>query len=383
MPPARDIAAGRFALVDALRGIAALSVVLFHLKAGNHIPGLQALMPTWVEALVGHGDLGVAIFFVLSGFVIAHSLYKERATLPLAGRFMLRRSIRLDPPYWVAIALALGSAFLSAIVLSDKIRPEVSWQQIAAHVLYLQNILRYSEINDVFWTLCLELQFYLIYVLMLVVARNNLKLTLILLFAAMGTSAIWPMGIAPTGLWPGSFLPLWHGFLLGAGAYWAWRHPGFLPAFALFALLILVSSSWRANMFPVICVSTACLLLASAVTGQISLALNWRWLQFLGLISYSLYLIHNPITGATFRVGYMLTGRGIWSEAFWFIATLAACVAAAAIMWWLIERPSLHLARIVKLNPRRQHSLHRGSVRVGDQPAPHALRDQSGGDTPD
>jgi peptidoglycan/LPS O-acetylase OafA/YrhL len=62
MSPARDLTADRFTLVDALRGIAALCVVLFHLKAGNHIPSLQALVPTWVNALVDHGDLGVAIF---------------------------------------------------------------------------------------------------------------------------------------------------------------------------------------------------------------------------------------------------------------------------------------------------------------------------------
>jgi peptidoglycan/LPS O-acetylase OafA/YrhL len=369
MPSATALTGGRFTFVDALRGIAALSVVLFHLNAADHVPGLQALMPTWVEALLGHGNLGVAIFFVLSGFVIAHSLYKERVTLPLAGRFMLRRSIRLDPPYWVAIAVALGSAVLSAIVLPDKTRPEVSWQQIAAHLFYVQDILRYHEINDVFWTLSLEVQFYLIYVLLLAVARNNLRLTLTLLLAAMGTSAIWPMGIATTGLWPGSFLPLWYGFLLGAGAYWAWRHPPFLPAFGLFALLILVFSSWRGDAFSVTCASTACLLLASAVTGQISLALNWRWLQFLGLVSYSLYLIHNPITGATFRVGYMLTGRSIWSEAFWFVATLVACIAAAAIMWWLIERPSLRLARMVKLKPQAAAPIASGTVRVGDRPA--------------
>jgi hypothetical protein len=68
--------------------------------------------------------------------------------------------------------------------------PTRTWQQIAAHLLYLQDIFGYPEINDVFWTLCLELQFYLIYVLMLVVARNNLRLILILLFAAMALSAI-------------------------------------------------------------------------------------------------------------------------------------------------------------------------------------------------
>jgi hypothetical protein len=56
------LTADRFTLVDALLGIAALCVVLFHLKAGNHIPSLQAFVPTWVNALVDHGDLGVAIF---------------------------------------------------------------------------------------------------------------------------------------------------------------------------------------------------------------------------------------------------------------------------------------------------------------------------------
>jgi peptidoglycan/LPS O-acetylase OafA/YrhL len=265
---------------------------------------------------------------------------------------MLRRSIRLDPPYWVAIAVTLGFAMLSSIVLPDKARPDMSWHQIVAHLFYVQEILGYPEINDVFWTLALEVQFYLIYVLLLAVARDNLRLTLTLLFAAMGASAVWPMGIATTALWPGSFLPVWYGFLLGVSAYWASRYPPFLPAFGLFALLILVLSSWRRDAFAVICASTACLLFTCAVTGKISVALNWRWLQFLGLVSYSLYLIHNPITGATFRVGYTLTGHSIWSEAFWFVATVVACIAAAAIMWWLIERPSLRYARMVRLKPQ-------------------------------
>jgi peptidoglycan/LPS O-acetylase OafA/YrhL len=98
MPTATSPIGGRFKFVDALRGIAAVSVVLFHLKEGKHIPNLYALMPKWLQTLFDHGVLGVSIFFVLSGFVIAHSLYKQHVTLRLAGRFMLRRSIRLDPP---------------------------------------------------------------------------------------------------------------------------------------------------------------------------------------------------------------------------------------------------------------------------------------------
>src|SRR5687767_8776 len=111
------LGAGRFTFVDALRGVAALAVVLFHAVEGGHIPDLMAVMPAWLTAMISHGHLGVAVFFVLSGFVIAHATYGQTITLSYLGRFMLRRSIRLDPPYWFAIAVAVGFAVLSAVVL--------------------------------------------------------------------------------------------------------------------------------------------------------------------------------------------------------------------------------------------------------------------------
>jgi peptidoglycan/LPS O-acetylase OafA/YrhL len=313
----------------------------------DHIPKLRTLIPDWLAAVLVNGRLGVAIFFVLSGFVISHSLYNERVTLPLAGRFMLRRSLRLDPPYWVAIAIAMGSAFLSAAVLPDKAWPDITSSQVAAHLLYVQEILQYPEINEVFWTLCLELQFYLIYVLLLAAAPRNA--TVALLFTVASISLFWPAGIITTGLWPGSFLPLWHGFLLGTGAYWSWRNPRLVLFFGTFAFLVLVLSVRRGDAFSITCAATACLLWSFAMTGQISKRLNWSWLQFLGAVSYSLYLIHNPITGASFRVGYMLTGHSLLSEVFWCAATLAACIIAAAILWLLVEKPSMRLARKIKL----------------------------------
>ena len=54
---------------------------------------------------------------------------------------------------------------------------------------------------------------------------------------------------------------------------------------------------------------------AAAVSGRIYSACSWRWIQMLGAISYSLYLTHIPITGAAFRVGYMVTGRSPILEA--------------------------------------------------------------------
>src|SRR5689334_15625966 len=94
-------ASGRFLFVDALRGFAALGVVIFHFTEADHIPLLASALPAWVVLILNHGNLGVPVFFVLSGFVIAHSVHSERVTMPFAAKFMLRRSLRLDPPYWV------------------------------------------------------------------------------------------------------------------------------------------------------------------------------------------------------------------------------------------------------------------------------------------
>lgn len=66
-------------------------------------------MPQALQLVVfDYGSAGVAIFFVLSGFVITHSFVKRPFGVQGLGEFAIRRSIRLDPPYWACIAVSLG-----------------------------------------------------------------------------------------------------------------------------------------------------------------------------------------------------------------------------------------------------------------------------------
>ena len=348
----------RFTFVDALRGIAASAVVLFHAVEGRHITELFETIPASLRVFLTHGDLGVAIFFVLSGFVISHSLRTEEFSSSGALRFMLKRSIRLDPPYWAAIAVAILFSVLASKVVSNRPAEEYSAPQIASHLFYLQGLLGFKQINAVFWTLCLEIQFYSVYA-MLLLTRSR-----VVMICAFLASLPWCLGFGPAA--PGVFVEFWYAFLLGVGANIAWRDAAARPWFLGYVAIIAAASIHSSGFFALVCCLTAISLLAVATAGQLASWLNWRWLQFLGTISYSLYLIHNPVTGATFRAGYLITGRTIYTEILWWIVSLVVCLCAASLFWFLIERPSAQLAR----QSGKRMSRPDDSVRSSAQPSP-------------
>src|SRR5262245_12477206 len=154
----------RLRTIDGLRGIAALGVVLYHVDSGARL-SYGDWTPALLTWLLHQGSLGVDVFFVLSGFVIAYSVRAATYTPAFLGIFALRRFIRLDPPYWASIALEI--ALLELILRLGVggvsiVLPSV--QQILAHIVYAQNVLGLGDIVPAFWTLCYEIQFYLFFV---------------------------------------------------------------------------------------------------------------------------------------------------------------------------------------------------------------------------
>lgn len=356
MPPTMERV--RFTFVDALRGVAASMVVLFHAVEGGHIPALFETMPSGFQVFLRHGDFGVAIFFVLSGFVIAHSLGAEPLSAGGSVRFMLKRSIRLDPPYWAAIAVAILFSTAASMIVQNRPSQAYSAPQIVSHLFYLQGLLGFEQVNMVFWTLCLEIQFYSIYALLLLTRSRGV------LVAAFLVSLLWPIGLGTAA--PGVFVEFWYAFLLGVGANFAWRTPAVRPWFLGYVAVIAAAAIYSSSYFALVCCVTAISILSVAVAGQLAALLNWRWLQLLGTISYSLYLIHNPVTGATFRAGYLMTGRTVYTEALWWIVSLLVCLGAASLFWFFIERPSAALANQFG----KRFSMRHDGIRASVQPSP-------------
>ncbi|HEV7473441.1 MAG TPA: acyltransferase, partial [Pyrinomonadaceae bacterium] len=163
---------GRLQSIDALRGIAALGVVLYHAitQSSSALPhNLFRLPVRLLQFVSSFGYIGVFLFFVISGFCIHLQWAKSRANRQPAeikfGTFWRRRIRRLYPPYLIAFALFM---IMAALTTGINVTHFFVYD-VVMHLLMLHNLdpnTCYS-INGVFWTLAVEEQLYLAYFLLL------------------------------------------------------------------------------------------------------------------------------------------------------------------------------------------------------------------------
>src|SRR5205807_1331527 len=143
------------AVLDFLRGAAALAVVFYHF--------FSVLDPGFLLSASYSGRRGVQVFFVISGFVIPYALYRGQYTIRNYGTFVLKRVTRLDPPYLVTIVLIILLGVFSWYV---RFQPgeafKVTFPQVLLHFAYINVFFGYPWLNDVFWTLAIEFQYYLL-----------------------------------------------------------------------------------------------------------------------------------------------------------------------------------------------------------------------------
>lgn len=342
----------RLAFADGLRGLAALWVVLFHLSEGRHIDSLKAVLPAWLNlALFDAGDLGVAVFFALSGFVMALTLPNGLNDRAEAFHFVARRLTRLTPPYYLAIALTLSLGWVKWRVTGGGwIWP--GWGSVLANMGYLQGLLSIPDINSVFWTLCIELQFYLAFALLLwVIAKLTQGRPLspkgqILLHLAAWSSLAWPIGWLSEVSLHGLFLPLWYAFMAGLMACHGWKQAGWVRVSAATFLLFVMALAWaKQSTFMATVGLTGGALLLVGISGAMSRRLSWAPLQSLALCSYSLYLLHNPITGAVANLLRRLTASGVWSDLVVGVCSVGVCLIAARLAYLWVEMPSMNWSK--------------------------------------
>lgn len=359
-----DSSRNRLALIDGLRGVAAMMVVIYHLTA-NVGKEAFASLPVWLSSLPSFGYLGVYVFFVISGYVITSSIGSSEITGSYLGKYALRRSIRLDPPYWLSMLVAIGMAYLATRLFSDISRPLPTKGELVAHVLYLQDILGLKSIVDVYWTLCLEVQFYLVTLLLLwctslrsgsrradVAAKT--RTFAVASLSLLTLSLLQHASVLPEPI-PGLFISAWYAFSAGMFCYVWTKHAQFLSILVVGLLATVAVGVVSASLPILTVVATTLLLIAAWRAGKMGSWLSNRLIQYLGKISYSLYLFHPTIGWSTVSLLKKLFGdpSGIGSGVFFLSAGIASSVVSAAIVHRLIEIPSIRWSRKIRLDSTR------------------------------
>lgn len=334
---------GRLEELDALRGLAALGVVIYHYTTfyqwqHGHQQPLGFGFPA--------GNYGVHLFFLISGFVIFMTLDRARS----AADFAVSRFSRLFPAYWTA--LALTALVVYAIGMPQQ-RPDVA--TLLANTTMLQEILGFEDVDGSYWTLQVELFFY---------AQMLCWFSLRQLHRIPWVVAGW--------------LLLTLGYALALRKGWHFSYTArvllnllYIPYFALgilFYRLHVARGSRAVNVAIILaCLVTirvayepvyfAVALFCTAVFG-LFLAGGLRWLRqrvflFFGAISYSLYLLHQAIG---FAVIHRLERLGVHSLAAISLA-LGLAVALATVLNRCVERPAMRAIRQRWQARRRDHAV--------------------------
>jgi exopolysaccharide production protein ExoZ len=340
LPPPRSTES--LGSIQMLRAVAALAVVWVHLRnEAVHRLGAVNPLPEWL-----HGNSGVDLFFVISGFIMVYSSEQLFGQRSAPGHFFLRRIIRIVPLYW-ASTLAVVACL---IAIRDRSALDlITWQAFVGSFLFIPTPLANGlmlPIHILGWTLNYEMFFYAVFAGALLMSRRYAVFTITGLFALMTFCGLYFAPLPqPLKFWCS---PIILEFCFGMWIAIAYREGIRLPRLVSWLLVLagfaaLLASSVFANETDRLLrwgVPAAAIVAGAAlIRAPRERSAVGRVFVLLGDASYSIYLVHSivilmmPTVAVHLRVE---VSRWPWS----YIAVCAvAALAGSMAAYWIFERP--------------------------------------------
>ncbi|GAB2463180.1 hypothetical protein GCM10027187_33990 [Streptosporangium sandarakinum] len=380
-PPPRPTSGARLAWLDALRGLAAVAVLLEHLLSWF----MPALRPYWFNL----GMYGVLVFFLVSGYIIPVSL-EGRGDV---RAFWIGRGFRLYPVYLLVAAIVL----VMAVWLPVREQVPRDLAGVLGHATMLLDVLHMGGLADTMWTLSYEMVFYLLVTALFTGGLHRRSGTLAVGFGAVAVAAglvfsapllkgSWPAYVAGAVFAVGMFCLISGKFrvtaawVLGVTAVLLTVFSSFVPWLGAAILAVMFTGTairrWEQGSGRLWPVAAATVLVALAPVW--SPQAGWWWVQpgvwfttialagatfagamalrerrlprslvRLGLISYSLYLLHHPLLKAVSAVAGDVRAMRPAVQVAVSVATIAAAVVLSLLTYRYVEVPMQRLGRRV------------------------------------
>lgn len=316
-------------ILGSLRAFAALSVCLFHFVCTT----TNFITDETIRSIFGNGKYGVQMFFVISGFIIPWSMYNTEYKVKDIFKFIGKRFMRLEPPYIVSVILAIIIIVLRQRILHN-FDVQFSSTQILLHFGYLIPFFeKFKWLNQVYWTLAIEFQYYLTIALLFPLIIHSKKQYRFLIYFVFSISCIF------TG---SEFLPYWLPiFLMGVILFLKLKN--IIKGFEFYTVL-LVLSLWSFYKYDSVCI------IFSLSTVVAILYFRNRELKvgsFFGEISYSIYLIHSLIAASFINIFSHNIVVG-WQKLVLILLGVIITVFSAWIMYLFVEKPSKKISSNIK-----------------------------------
>jgi peptidoglycan/LPS O-acetylase OafA/YrhL len=341
----------RLAALDGLRLIAALAVAVFHLSVSWRIDGSSPpnhFLPDLTQAAV-YGFLGVELFFLISGFVIGMSSWRRGL-----GDFFVSRVSRLYPAYWVCILITAAVVTIAPVTGGVPVTGIPDLPQIAANMTMLQEPLGIPAVDTVYWTLFVELRFYLLFAA-LVAFGLTYRRTVIFCAAWMIVAVIGPT--LDSRIVNIIAIPEYAPYFIAGIAMFLIHKFGRSPLlFAIVGFSWLVSVNRVADRvagvnpgfevptWPGIAIVTLSYLVVLVIALGWTDRIRWSWLTTAGVLTYPFYLLHQRVGYSLIRHTHERTGLPVWLM---IVGTIAVVLVMAWLVHRLAERPLSRLLRRV------------------------------------
>ncbi|HEY0323751.1 MAG TPA: acyltransferase [Pyrinomonadaceae bacterium] len=331
----KDLDSNRVKVLDPLRGLAALWVAWYHFSGRDPLPLVK-----WSGK---HGYLGVHVFFVISGFVIPYALSRSDYRLKAYPRFLLKRLLRLEPPYLVSILIVLAVVFLSYAIrgFQGELTPPVTLTQILLHLGYVNVFFGYEWLLPVYWTLAIEFQFYLSIGLLYPLISNPSQWVRDLTLLCVALTFL----ITPSEAFVFHYVFL---FLLGIVTF-QYRTKlidgkGYLLRVVL--LLVCLIAGLGVAVILVGLLTALAIAFVNTSAGP---------LKFFGKISYSVYLTHACI-GSTILDYTLRRVNGTAGRFSMYAVALATTILSAYLLYRLVELPAQRWSASVSYERKPQRA---------------------------
>jgi len=329
----RPYAKPRLEVLDGIRFLAAAYVLVFHFSAGDrstwHQPSRVLFEPLFHVA--SYGWLGVELFFMISGFVICLSGWGKSI-----GQFAISRFVRLYPAYWFAVLLT------TIVLLIDHRRAHpMPWLVVLENLTMTESWVQVPWVDPSYWTLAIELNFYLLVALTLVWRGFTYRRVLVFCTVWLAvslldafTSSYWYLILVQPVYVPffvaGVVLYLMHRF--GPNRT-LWALLGCCWGIAMYRLVSRTAgqhpSGVNLNYWVSVTIVTAFFVLLTLIAlGKLN-AVRGRWLITTGALTYPLYLLHQQIGETLIRLLDGLIPA-------WLVLTIA--LAAMLALAWFVQR---------------------------------------------